>query len=84
MPIDAATENFFLLRLDHMIDLRHALTVLASRMPWQHIKALISHLFSGKVRAGKKLPGIDLFGEQIQLCAVKSNAGRPRVGYCAP
>ena len=37
------------------------------------------HLLGGKVRAGKKLSGIDLFGEQIQMSAVKSNAGRPRV-----
>ncbi|ARV20634.1 hypothetical protein AEP_03716 [Curvibacter sp. AEP1-3] len=63
MPMDAATEDFFRLRLDHMIDLRHALAVLASRMPWQQIEASVSHVFSGKVRAGKKLPGIDLFGE---------------------
>ena len=38
MPIDAATEDFFRLRLDHMIDLRHALAVLSSRMPWQQIE----------------------------------------------
>jgi transposase, IS5 family len=79
MPIDAATEDFFRLRLDHMIDLRHSLAVLSSRMPWQQIEASVAHLFSGKVHSGKKLPGIDLFGEQIQMSAVKSNAGRPRV-----
>lgn len=79
MPIDAATEDFFRLRLDHMIDLRHSLAVLASRMPWQKIEACVSHVFSAKVRAGKKLPGIDLFGEQIQTAALKSKAGRPRV-----
>ena len=79
MPIDAATEDFFRLRLDHMIDLRHSLAVLSSRMPWQQIEASVAHIFSGKVRAGKKLAGIDLFGEQIQMSAVKSNAGRPRV-----
>jgi IS5 family transposase len=79
MPIDAATEDFFRLRLDHMIDLRHSLAVLSSRMPWQQIEASVAHLFSGKVRAGKKLFGIDLFGEQVQVSAGKSNAGRPRV-----
>jgi IS5 family transposase len=79
MPIDAATEDFFRLRLDHMIDLRHSLAVLSSRMPWQQIESSVAHLFSGKVRAGKKLSGIDLFGEQIQMSALKSNAGRPRV-----
>jgi IS5 family transposase len=79
MLMDIASEDFFRLRLDHMIDLRHALAVLASRMPWQQMEASVSHLFSGKLRAGKKLPGMDLFGEQIQMTAVKSHAGRPRV-----
>ncbi len=79
MPMDTATEDFFRLRLDHMIDLRHALAVLASRMPWQQIEASVAHVFGGKVRAGKKLPGIDLFGEQVHTMPVRSNAGRPRV-----
>ena len=48
MFTDAATEDFFRVRLDHMIDLRHALAVLASRMPWQQIEALVAHLFSRK------------------------------------
>lgn len=48
MFTDAATEDFFRVRLDHMIDLRHALEVLASRMPWQQIEALVAHLFSRK------------------------------------
>jgi IS5 family transposase len=79
MPMDAATEDFFRLRLDHMIDLRHSLAVLSSRMPWQQIEASVAHLFSAKVRAGKTLPGIDLFGEQIHRAALRTNAGRPRV-----
>lgn len=79
MPLDIATEDFFRLRLDHMIELRHALAVLASRMPWQQIESSVAHVFSAKVRAGKKLPGIDLFGEQVHMAAVRSNAGRPRV-----
>jgi IS5 family transposase len=36
---DAA--DFFRSRLDQMIDLRHPLAVLASRMPWQEIEASI-------------------------------------------
>ena len=32
---DSATADFFRARLDHMIDLRHELAVLTSRMPWQ-------------------------------------------------
>ncbi|NYT83204.1 hypothetical protein H0A70_17120 [Alcaligenaceae bacterium] len=34
-----ATDDFFRARIDQMIDLRHPLAVLASRMPWQEIEA---------------------------------------------
>ena len=74
-----ATDDFFRSRLDHMIDLRHPLAVLASRLPWQEIEARVAHLFSRKGRAGMALPDLDLFGEQVQRLAVASNAGRPRV-----
>jgi hypothetical protein len=36
-----ATDDFFRSRIDHMIDLRHPLAVLASRMPWQEIEARV-------------------------------------------
>lgn len=54
MLMDSVTEDFFRLRLDHMIDLRHALAVLASRMPWQEIEASVAHLFSRKVKAARR------------------------------
>lgn len=79
MFADAATEDFFRARLDHMIDLRHPLVVLASRMPWQQIEASVAHLFSRKARAGQAMPDLDLFGEAVQSVDRKSNAGRPRV-----
>lgn len=74
-----ATDDFFRARIDHMIDLRHPLTVLASRMPWQEIEARVAQVFSRKGRAGVAMPDLDLFGEQVQRAAVSSNAGRPRV-----
>lgn len=74
-----ATEDFFRSRIDHMIDLRHPLAVLASRMPWQQIEASVAQLFSRKGRTGVAMPDLDLFGEQVQRVAVASNAGRPRV-----
>ena len=46
MFADAATDEFFRARLNHMIDLRHSLAVLACRMPWQQIEASVAHLFS--------------------------------------
>lgn len=61
----AATDDFFRSRIDHMIDLRHPLAVLASRMPWQEIEARVSQVFSHKDRAGVVMPDLDLFGEQV-------------------
>ena len=74
-----STEDFFRSRIDHMIDLRHPLAVLSSRMPWQQIEASVAHLFVRKARAGVAMPDLDLFGEAPAPQARKSNAGRPRV-----
>jgi IS5 family transposase len=38
-----ATDDFFRSRIDHMIDLRHPLAVLASRMPWQQIEGSVAY-----------------------------------------
>ncbi len=53
-----------------MIDLRHPLAVLASRMSWQQIEASVAHLFLRKARADVAMPDLDLFGEQVQRAAV--------------
>jgi IS5 family transposase len=37
-----ATDDFFRARLDHMIDLRLPLVLLASHMPWQALEARVS------------------------------------------
>lgn len=74
-----ATDDFFRSRIDQIIDLRHPLAVLSSRMPWQDIEARVAHLFVRKARAGVAMPDLDLFGEQTQRVSVRSNAGRPRV-----
>ena len=79
MFADAASDDFFRARLDHMIDLRQSLAVLASRMPWQQIEASVAHLFSRRAHTGEALPDLDLFGEAPTPLARKSNAGRPRV-----
>ncbi len=54
--------DFFRSRLDQMIDLRHPLAVLASRMPWQELEANVASLLAQRVRTGKKIEGEDLFG----------------------
>ena len=75
-PVD----DFFRSRLDQMIDLRHPLVILASRMPWQEIEASLSHQFARQVKAGKSVQDIGLFGTQtIRVGGGASNAGRPRL-----
>ena len=75
---DAA--DFFRSRLDQMIDLRHPLAVLASRMPWQEIEASIARAVAKKVRAGKQIEDSDLFGTVVGVAPGGiSAAGRPRV-----
>ena len=73
-------EDFFRSRIDQMIDLRHPLAVLASRMPWQEIEASLAHQFARQVKAGKKVEDIGLFGPEVKVVGGgRSNAGRPRL-----
>ena len=74
-----ATDDFFRARIDQMIDLRHPLAVLASRMPWQEIEAGVTRLFVRKAHEGVAMPDLDLFGEKPQRKTPASQAGRPRV-----
>jgi IS5 family transposase len=59
MSMTPEAEDFFRSRLDQMIDLRHPLARLASRMPWQEIEASIAQLFARKARAGKRIDDVD-------------------------
>ena len=76
-----STDDFFRCRLDQMIDLRHPLAVLASRMPWQEIEASLSHRFARAAKAGKQIEDIDLFGPAAVVLSASgvSKAGRPRL-----
>ena len=75
-----ATDDFFRARLDSMIDMRHPLAVLATRMPWAEIEAALAPLLAHKDRSGRMVQDADLFGATAQLAgAGQSNAGRPRL-----
>ena len=75
-----ATDVFFRARLDSMIDMRHPLVVLATRMPWTDIEASLAPLLAHKDRSGRLVQDADLFGPTAQLAgAGLSNAGRPRL-----
>ena len=75
-----STDDFVRSRLDQMIDLRHPLAVLASRMPWQEIESSLAHRFARAAKAGKQIEDIDLFGATVSLSGGgTSKAGRPRL-----
>ena len=75
-----ATDDLFRTRLDAMIDMRHPLAVLATRMPWADIESALAPALAHKDRAGRHVEGVDLFGESSQVVAAGvSNAGRPRL-----
>ena len=77
---DAGNGDFFRNRLDQMIDLRHSLVVLGSRLPWQAIEARVAHRFARQVRSGKQLNDSDLFGPTTSVVgAGVAKAGRPRL-----
>ena len=74
------TLDFFRCRLDAMIDLRHPLAVLTSRLPWGEIEASLAPLFLHEDRSGQVTEEVDLFGASVALAgAGVSNAGRPRL-----
>ena len=75
-----ATDDFFRARLDTMIDMRHPLAVLSTRMPWAEIEASLAPMFAHKERAGRVVEDADMFGAAIALeGAGVSNRGRPRL-----
>ena len=54
------TPDFFRARLDAMIDLRHPLAVLATRMPWAEIESALAPCFARQDRQGRPIEGLDL------------------------
>jgi IS5 family transposase len=75
-----STPDFFRSRLDAMIDLRHPLAVLATRMPWASIEATLAPVFERRAREGQASEDIDLFGVAPALAgAGVSVASRPRL-----
>ena len=76
----AQTFDFFRPRLAEMIDLRHPLAVLATRLPWAQIEAALAPCFARRVRDGRVLAQDDLFGPSLQVAGTGiAAAGRPRL-----
>ncbi|UCU97228.1 hypothetical protein [Hydrogenophaga taeniospiralis] len=89
-----ATDDFFRSRIDHMIDLRHPLAVLASRMPWQEIEARVAQVFSRAQSTARRaahagplgwtVGGLTFLGERTNVSApahFDDRAGRVLSGH---
>ena len=74
------TTDFFRCRIDAMINLRHPLAVLATRLPWSVIETSLAPKFERKDRPGQLIEGHDMLGSTTALVGTgRSNAGRPRM-----
>ena len=72
--------DFFRSQLDQMIDLRHPLAVLATRLPWASIEAAVAPKLAHPAKPAKRLVGEDLAGAfDGEFGGGISPAGRPRL-----
>ena len=75
-----ATDDFFRARLDEMLDLRHPLAVLATKLPWPTIEAVLSPRFAHQDRPAKSATVDGLFGTRaVEFGGGVRRAGRPRL-----
>ena len=75
-----ATDDFFRARLDAMIDLKHPLAVLSTRLPWAAIEAAVAPKLARQALPAKRARGEDLLGAyDVEFGGGVSPAGRPRL-----
>ena len=75
-----STPDFFRSRLDQMIDLRHPLAVLSTRLPWAAIEAAVAPKLAHQVKPARRVIGEDLAGAfDGEFGGGISSAGRPRL-----
>ena len=75
-----STPDFFRSRLDQMIDLRHPLAVLATRLPWASIEAAVAPKLAHEAKPARRVAGVDLAGAfDGEFGGGISPAGRPRL-----
>jgi len=75
-----STPDFFRSRLDQMIDLRHPLAVLSTRLPWASIEAVVAPKLAHQAKPAKRVLGEGLAGSfDGEFGGGVSPAGRPRL-----
>ena len=63
-----------------MINLNDPLAVLARRLPWERIEAVLAAKFEREERAGQSLDVADMFGTTaVMVGAGTSTGGRPKL-----
>jgi IS5 family transposase len=75
-----STPDFFRSRLDQMIDLRHPLAVLSTRLPWALIEAAVAPKLAHQAKPAKRVIGQDLAGHSTANSAAAS--ARPGARGC--
>jgi IS5 family transposase len=74
------TTDFFRCRIDAMINLRHPLAVLATRLPWGVIEAALAPKFERKDRPGQVIEGQDMLAPRLWRWWVLAAATRDGPG----
>ena len=75
-----STLDFFRARLDGMVDPRHPLVVLTSRLQWTQIEQVLAPHFARKAVPTSTAIAYDMLGEhQVEFGGGVSTAGRPRL-----
>ena len=75
-----STPDFFRAHLDAMIDQRHPLVVLSSKLDWDRIEQVLAPKFERQERPMQERRAADLLGEHaVEFGGGVSNAGRPRL-----
>ena len=75
-----STPDFFRSRLDQMIDLKHPLAVLTTRLPWSALEAAVAPKLARDARPAQLISGVDLAGAfEGEFGGGVSPAGRPRL-----
>jgi IS5 family transposase len=75
-----ATDDFFRARLDGLIDLKHPLAVLATRLPWAAIEAAVAPKLARRALPGKRARAEDPLGAyDTEFGGGVSPVSRPRL-----
>ena len=71
-----ATDDFFRARLDAMVELKHPLAVLSTRLPWPVLEAAVAPKLSRRALPAKQVRGKELLGAATTPSSAAASARR--------